>query len=252
MSEPVYAVGDIHGHLDKLKDVHSWIAEDAARLGYSDPKIIHIGDLVDRGPDSKGVIDYMISGHRVGRPWITLKGNHDRMFEWFLEIPSRHDPHLLIGYHWLHDRIGGIETLMSYGVEVPERARLYQIAAQARTAVPDTHTNYLRSLPLSHRHENLLFVHAGIRPGVPLDEQDEEDLVWIRDEFQVDTRDHGALIIHGHTPISEVTHYGNRINIDTGAAYGKDLSAIVIEGNRVMQITSDGRTDIRRTGKASQ
>ena len=248
MPDPIYAVGDVHGHLEKLIALHGWIARDAARLGISDPCIVHVGDLVDRGPDSRGVIDYMIRGAQAHRPWITLKGNHDRMFEWFLERPPRHDPHLLIGHHWLHERLGGMETLRSYGIGVPAQARLVHVAAEARQKVPEAHRRYLQSLALWHVAGGVIFVHAGIRPGVPLGDQDEEDLLWIRDAFHADTRDHGMLVVHGHTPVPRITHYGNRINIDTGAAYGDALSAIVIDGDEILEIGEDGRREICRSG----
>ncbi len=119
-----YAIGDIHGHLDKLQAAHALIAEDRARCGDMDAPVVHIGDLVDRGPDCKGVVQYLIDGQARGENWVVLKGNHDRMMEMFLREHPMVDTQLLIDHNWLHPRIGGIETLASYGVEVPEDPHL--------------------------------------------------------------------------------------------------------------------------------
>lgn len=242
--ERVYAVGDIHGHLDKLQAVHGLIAEDRAGCGDQNAPVVHIGDLVDRGPDVKGVIDHLIDGQARGENWIILKGNHDRMMEMFLRDPPMVDTQLLVDYNWLHPRIGGIETLASYGVEVPEGIRTYQLHPKVRAAVPVAHQEFLRDLPSHHQIADLFFAHAGIRPGVALDDQTEDDLIWIRKPFYESMADHGALIIHGHTPVKDVTHYGNRVNIDTGAGHGKILSAVVIEGRDVWRLTSEGRVHV--------
>lgn len=242
--ERVYAVGDIHGHLDKLQAVHALIADDRAACGDQNAPVVHIGDLVDRGPDAKAVIDLLIDGQARGENWIVLKGNHDRMMEMFLRDPPMVDTQLLIDYNWLHPRIGGIETLASYGVEVPEGIRTYQLHPRARAAVPVAHRAFLRNLPSYHQIGDLFFAHAGIRPGVALVDQTEDDLIWIRKEFHISDADHGALIVHGHTPVKAVTHYGNRVNIDTGAGHGKTLSAVVIEGRDVWLLTPTGRVAI--------
>ncbi len=241
----VYAIGDIHGHLDKLKSAHALIAEDRARCGDTDATIVHVGDLVDRGPDSRGVIDYLMDGQARGENWVVLKGNHDRMAALFLREYPMVDRMLLHDHNWLHARIGGVETLASYGVDVPAGIRTYQLHAAALSAVPQTHRSYLDTLPAMHHVGDLCFVHAGIRPGVALAEQTEDDLIWIRGEFHNSAADHGPLIVHGHTPVDEVTHYGNRLNIDTGAGHGKDIAAVVIEGREAWQLSGAGRQEIR-------
>ncbi len=236
----IYAVGDIHGHLDKLRQVHEWIVEDRARYGGEDI-VVHIGDLVDRGPNSSGVVDWLQTGVAAGRPWIVLKGNHDRLMLYYLQQPSRRDPRLFDGLTWLHPRLGGLATLASYGVDDSGQHER-ELHEQARAAVPAAHVAFLAGLDTVFCTESVVFVHAGIRPGVALNEQAEEDLVWIREPFLSDTRDHGRLVIHGHTVVDKVTHYGNRIDIDTGAGFGGPLSVIVVEGREVWQLTDAGRT----------
>ncbi|MGH1370101.1 MAG: metallophosphoesterase [Maritimibacter sp.] len=239
-----YAIGDIHGHLDKLTAAHALIEADRAAHGTVDAPIIHIGDLCDRGPDTKGVLDYLIAGHERGENWVTLKGNHDRLMEWWFEDFPRHDPFLLVGYHWLHAKIGGMETLASYGVVFPERTRTQVAHEMARETVPQAHINFVANLPLQYRLGDLFFCHAGIRPGVALEDQDEMDLLWIREEFHESKADHGAFVIHGHTPVETVEHHGNRLNIDTGAAFGKALSVVVIDGRNVWRLTQEGRINV--------
>lgn len=240
----VYAIGDVHGHLDKLKSAHALIAEDRVRCGDMDALIVHVGDLVDRGPDSRGVIQYLMDGQARGENWVVLKGNHDRMAALFLRDIPMVDHMLLYDFNWFHSRIGGVETLASYGVEVPEGIRTYQLHAAALAAVPKAHRDYLEGLPVMHRVGDLCFVHAGIRPGVALEDQVEDDLIWIRQEFHNSNADHGPLIVHGHTPVDEVTHYGNRLNIDTGAGHGKAIGVVVIEGRVAWLLGAGGRKDV--------
>ena len=241
---PIYAIGDIHGHLAKLQEVHGWIAEDRRRTGAADAPVVHVGDLVDRGPDSAGVIAFLQSGLAEGEPWITLKGNHDRMFTNFLDEPDGQDSGLRVRLHWLDPRLGGGTTLRSFGVKGINARPIRDIHADALGLVPDEVRDFLRDLPLTFQWDEALFVHAGIRPGRPLVDQVEDDLVWIRDEFLNDTRDHGALIVHGHTPVERATHYRNRLNIDSGAAYGGPLTAVAIEGRKVWRVGPDGRMPI--------
>lgn len=244
MTQTIYAIGDIHGDLDQLLEAHNRISTDLDSRKIEDYKIVHVGDLVDRQPDSKGVLDHMISGHERGEPWVTLKGNHDRLFLWFLEDAERKDPVLRPDYTWLHPRMGGRDTLRSYGVEVPENYDLKALEKEAQAAVPVAHRSFLESLPNSLETRHFFFVHAGIRPDVPLTQQVEDDLIWIRNDFLDDTREHPKIIVHGHTPVEDVTHYGNRINIDTGAAWGEKLSTIVIEGTEVSLLDGSGRVPL--------
>ncbi|MEL6292799.1 MAG: metallophosphoesterase family protein [Pseudomonadota bacterium] len=242
MSGPIYAVGDIHGYTDELERALELIERD----GGANAETIFVGDYVDRGPDSAGVLDILIEGQAEGRNWITLKGNHDRLFEWFMEDPPRNDPHLLVGLHWFHERIGGLETMGSYGVSLKKQMRLKELHTEARENVPQSHVDFLRSLPLKHETPDLFFVHAGIRPGIDLDAQEEEDLLWIRTPFHRETRAHPKLIIHGHTPVDHATHYGNRVNLDSGAGYGSPISVAVFEGTQSWVLTANGRQKIRR------
>lgn len=243
-----YAIGDIHGYLDKLEAAHRLIAADRATTGDSTAPVVHIGDLVDRGPDSRGVIDFLMRGIAGGAPWIVLKGNHDRMFARFLGDPDSHDPGLREGLHWIDPRLGGGTTLASYGVEGAGERLLFDLHEEALAVVPRTHVAFLAGLKPHYRRGSALFVHAGIRPGVPLERQTEDDLLWIRRDFLDDTSEHGMLVVHGHTPVDAATHYGNRLDIDTGAGYGRSLTAVVIEGDLVWQLTADGRAPILPPG----
>lgn len=240
----IYAIGDIHGHLDLLKSAHDLIAADQARHGAA--PVVHIGDLVDRGPDSRGVIEFLIAGQAEGRDWVVLKGNHDRMFTLYLTDMKAHDPGLRPDLSWLHPRLGGAQTLASYGVRAPGDRPLAPVFADAQAAVPQAHRDWLQARPSLHVLGDLIFAHAGIRPGVALADQTETDLVWIRHDFLSDPRDHNGLVIHGHTAIDHATHYGNRINIDSSAAYGGPLSAVVIEGREGFLLTPTGRQPLPR------
>ena len=235
----LYAIGDIHGHLKLLKAAHELIDQDMAQHGPG--RIVHVGDLVDRGPDSRGVIDYLMQGQARGEDWVVLKGNHDRMFTRFVKDPAEQDPGLRPEYSWLHPRLGGVATLASYGVAKAADRPVDKVHADARAAVPAEHLAYLDGLPTSHQAGEAVFVHAGLRPGVALDRQTETDLLWIRDIFLVEVESFGPLVVHGHTVVPEATHYGNRVNIDSGAAYGGPLSAVVIEGREAALLTPNGR-----------
>ncbi len=245
-----YAIGDIHGQLAKLKQVHDLIAADRERVGDDTAPVVHIGDLPDRGPDTNGVLAFLMAGITDGAPWVVLKGNHDRMFDWFLLPEPKRDHRMRIEFEWPHPRIGGLETLASYGVDISAGRSFEDLHRDAVAAVPQTHKAFLAGLPTTYQIEDLFFCHAGIRPGVSFDKQTEDDLLWIRQEFYDSDADHGALIIHGHTPLDVVTHFGNRVNIDTGAGYGKDLSAIVIEGRDVFLLTEMGRVPVPPQGAA--
>lgn len=240
----IYAIGDIHGDLVQLEEAHRRIARDLAAQGVADYEVVHVGDLVDRREDSCGVINFLMAGIARGEPWIALKGNHDRLFQKFLDNPVRKDPVLRPDYTWLHVRMGGRDTLASYGVAYSDD--ISDLHARALKAVPAEHRRFLRELPLFHEAGNYLFVHAGIRPGIPLSDQTEDDLIWIRDEFLEFEGKHPWIVVHGHTPADEVEHQGNRLNIDTGAAWGHRLSTVVIEGDDVMLLTAEGRAGLAR------
>lgn len=186
----------------------------------------------------------LASGQQQGKNWTFLKGNHDRMFEWFMQEPLRDDPYLMVELYWLHQRLGGDTTLASYGVDASGRRRKKDVHADALAAVPQSHLDFLADLELSYQHEDLFFAHAGIRPKIPLGKQIEEDLLWIRQEFHDHTEAFPKLIVHGHTPVDQATHYGNRVNLDTGAGYGKPLTAAVFEGTDCWLLTDQGRVPL--------
>jgi len=240
MPHPIYAIGDIHGQMHELDQALTRIASD----GGKDAHIVFLGDYTDRGSDSRAVLDTLIEGQKAGRNWTFLKGNHDRMFEWFMQEPLRHDPYLIVELYWLHGRLGGDKTLASYGVDSGGTRREKDVYADARAAVPQAHIDFLSGLTLTHETEELFFVHAGIRPMVPLADQIEEDLIWIRREFHDHYDAHPKLIVHGHTPVDNATHYGNRVNLDTGAGYGKPLTTAVFEGDHAWTLTSNGRVTL--------
>lgn len=218
--EPViYAIGDVHGRDDLLERLYGLILADAGRR-YPDRarRIVHLGDYVDRGPGSAQVIDRVMAG-LPGFNSICLKGNHEDMMLSCLETGRHWETEL-----WLAN--GGRKTLESYGLRDPER---HHDVEAAREAVGEHHWNWLKSLKPSHREHGWFFVHAGIDPGRPLDEQDEKDLLWIRYAFLNSTADHGACIVHGHTPVNAPEVRPNRINLDTGAYYSGHLTCGVFD-----------------------
>lgn len=245
MTHPIYAIGDIHGDLIQLKRVISWIEADFQRHAADTYQVVFIGDLVDRREDSRGVIEYIIDGLDAGEPWIVLKGNHDRMFSLFLEENGAQDPILRKDLTWLHPRLGGDTTLRSYGIDATEDSDPQELHAEALGKVPAHHRRFLADLPISFETDDLFFAHAGVNPEFGLDNQTEDDLIWIRKPFHEHTKPYSKLVIHGHTPVDLVTHYGNRINIDTGAAYGGVLSAIVLEGRKAWELLEAGRKELR-------
>lgn len=237
MTQQIYAIGDIHGQLSELRRVLALIDAD----GGSNAQVVFLGDYTDRGPDSRGVLDCLIDGKAEGRNWSFILGNHDRMFRMFLESPPQNDPYMMVELYWLHPRLGGDTTLASYGVDAKGTRRVKDVHADALKAVPQAHRDFLHSLSLYETRGPWMFVHAGIRPGIPISEQTEEDLIWIRKEFHKDTRQHPSVIVHGHTPVDAATHYGNRINLDSGAGYGKPLSVAVFDGTECYLLTESGR-----------
>ncbi len=220
----IYAVGDIHGCLVELDALLAKIVEDAAGFD-GERQLVFLGDYVDRGPDSKGVLDRLLALPEGFKPQYII-GNHDRTLLDFLDNPS-------LFRDWRD--FGGRETLMSYGV-VPPRFDNDEAYTQARDALrsvmPQSHLDFLSSLPYSVTIGSYHFVHAGIRPGVALDRQAPEDLLWIRDEFLLSNVDHGVVVVHGHTPMEEPVKQSNRISVDTGAYATGRLTAAVLEGTQ--------------------
>lgn len=244
----IYAIGDIHGQLDLIKRVHARVADDIAKYAVSGAKILHIGDLVDRGPDSAGVVQYLLDLHRNAPDMITLKGNHDRMFVTFVQNGGAQDPRLRRDLDWLHERLGGRDTLASYGASAADLSEPASALEAALDKVPPEHLAFLDALPDHYEGPHHFFAHAGIRPGVPFAAQTEDDLVWIRQEFLEDTRSHPKPVVHGHTPVKTVEHHGNRIAIDTGAAYGGPLSVVALGEEGAFELGPKGRIELRPMG----
>lgn len=259
----IYAIPDIHGQSAKLHEALDRVARD----GGPDAPVVFLGDYTDRGPDSRGVIDTLIAGQADGKPWTCLMGNHDRMFLRFVTEGDEHDAGIASGKSWMNPSLGGtttlasyglvpgtgpaflrspdngLETLVSYGLEDGEFGA-QELVMRAREAVPQAHLNFLATLPLWHVHDGLVFVHAGIRPGVAMQAQAEDDLLWIRNGFLDDSRDHGALVVHGHTALDAPVHHGNRVNLDGGAGYGRDLAPAVFEDGACWLLTPKGRAPL--------
>ncbi len=235
---PVYALGDVHGRLDALRAAHRLIAAD----GGQDARIIPLGDLIDRGPDSPGVIDHLMNGQAQGRDWQVVKGNHDNKLPRFIEDPGWIDPGPSTENTWTGDqRNGAAETLAAYGIRDAYDRPLEEIHAEALTKIPRDHVQWLDGLVPNILHPaGYLFVHAGIRPGVDLAAQSRVDMMWIRKPFLESHADHGALVVHGHTAIKRATHYGNRLNLDSGAGYGGPISAVRLDRDGVWLLTDQG------------
>jgi len=240
MTDTIYAVGDIHGHLNQLDRALALIAAD----GGPEAEVVFLGDLVDRGPDSRGVIDRLMQGQAAGRPWRVLRGNHDDMFRRFLHGGVVNNARIKSGLTWTHPRLGGLATLASYGIAAGEGTPESALFDAARGAVALDHLAYLDSLPRRIEQGELLFVHAGIRPGVPLAAQDPEDLLWIRGAFLDDPRPHPWLVVHGHTALEYPRHFGNRIDLDGGAGYGRPVVPAVFEGRDCWLLSDAGRVPL--------
>jgi serine/threonine protein phosphatase 1 len=220
----LYAIGDIHGRLDLLERMIEAIRRDAREHG-GDSLTITLGDYVDRGPKSRDVIDRLIANPFPGR-YVALKGNHEALMLSFLDDPRG-------GAHW--HRLGGLETLRSFDIRERDMAKA---AAQLRAALNPAQMTFLNSLQLSLSVGGYFFCHAGVRPGVALDAQSEEDLLWIRGEFLDSEVDFGKIVVHGHTPVVEPQVKANRINVDTGAFTTGKLTCLVLEDGRHRFITA--------------
>lgn len=218
----IYAIGDVHGCDAALAGVHELIERDIARRPPEDWRIIHLGDYIDRGPDSRAVIERLIGRLARGRCYC-LRGNHEQMAIDVLLDGAERALDL-----WLMN--GGVETLANYGVRPPPGITAGELRRAMLETIPAAHQQFLLALPHVVRFGDYAFVHAGIRPGLPLAEQRASDLVWIREPFLSDGRDHGPVIVHGHTPVGAVEASANRINLDTGAVFGGSLTCLVLDG----------------------
>jgi serine/threonine protein phosphatase 1 len=218
----IYAVGDIHGRLDLLNDLLTRIDTDLLLRPAVRPVTVFLGDYIDRGSWSRGTIDRLIE-HSETHESVFLKGNHEA-----IAIKCLSDRNLFD--QWL--RLGGLETLVSYGVPAATLASGKQIAelqSAFHSALPQTHFRFFRDLQNSFMCGDFFFAHAGVKPKVDLKLQKEADLLWIRQEFLLSNYDFGKIIVHGHTPTSEIEVGSNRINIDTGAFATDRLTCLVIQ-----------------------
>ncbi len=221
----VYAVGDIHGRADLLEELHRLMLADAKRRR-ARTVVVYLGDYVDRGPRSRDVIDLLLAQPLPGFEAVHLRGNHEDMMLGFLDDPS-------LAEMWCHN--GGAATMQSYGVDAQrlggaEEAPLIDLQRDFARRLPQAHRAFLEDLAPSHREGDYFFVHAGVRPGVPLDRQNLADMLWIRDPFLDSRRDHGKVVVHGHSIVARPEVRKNRIGIDTGAFYSGRLTCLVLEG----------------------
>jgi serine/threonine protein phosphatase 1 len=211
----IYAIGDIHGCLDRLIRLLDLVNPDLDRH-----LLVFVGDYVDRGPDSSGVVDYIIDLKKKYNPEniICLMGNHERMFLNFLQ--GHEEMFFLLN--------GGRETLISYwGNQWERRER----------RLPPGHAHFFETLKFYYETDDYIFVHGGLRPGLPLAGQREEDLLWIRKEFILSECDFGRRVIFGHTPVRTPLILPNKIGIDTGAVYGNKLTCILLPEEKFFSVT---------------
>lgn len=200
------AVGDIHGCLMQLEALMAQV------VPRPDDQFIFLGDYIDRGPESHGVIDYLIEFGRTFPNTIFLRGNHDQMFVDYLD---GHEPTLFL-------MNGGLKTLSSY-----------QLSGE--WPISTSHRNFFEALRNIYETEEFIFVHAGLRPGVPLEDQDDIDLLWIRRDFIGSEYDWGKTVVYGHTPHEKPLFAGNRIGLDTGCVYGHQLTCCDVRTRQTWQ-----------------
>ena len=228
----VYAIGDIHGRLDLLDGLLARIEADIRDRPADKVLQVFLGDYIDRGPSSCQTIDRLIA-HGGQHEALFLKGNHEAIAVRCLRDPS-------VFEQWT--RLGGIETLASYGISI-DRLRdgrpIAELQSAFHEALPAAHFRFFRDLQLSFTCGDFFFVHAGVKPKVELLHQKENDLLWIREEFLNSSEDFGKIIVHGHTPTREIQVMPNRINIDTGAFATDRLTCLAIEGSELLVIDTN-------------
>jgi serine/threonine protein phosphatase 1 len=200
--ERIYAIGDIHGCFDQLKALMDTLPIQSGR-----DKLVFVGDYIDRGPESYAVVQYLIQLRYRFPTVVFLKGNHEEMLENYLEGTDR--------FTYLLN--GGQQTLDDY---------LRRAGSVQNRAIPEAHLAFFKSLALFHQTEDYIFVHAGLRQDLPLEEQRVEDMLWIREQFVSSRHDFGKKVIFGHTPFPEPLVESNKIGIDTGAVYGNRLTCV--------------------------
>jgi serine/threonine protein phosphatase 1 len=221
----IYAIGDVHGRADLLDQVLLRIDRHQAALPAVRPVEVFLGDYIDRGPASRQVLNRLIA-RSWGGETVFLNGNHETFIGGFLNDPTTLD-------EWRYN--GGLETLLSYGLMPSVRidlAEQMRLAAALRQALHESHRLFLGRLESSFTCGYFFFVHAGVRPGIPLTKQRQEDLLWIREDFLLYETDFGKIVVHGHTPVHEPDIRPNRINIDTGAYATGRLTCLMLEDDR--------------------
>lgn len=232
----IYAIGDVHGRLDLLERLYTLIDKDLSTRPVGDFRLIHLGDYIDRGSDSAGVIQTLVDLTSADKRILAIAGNHDSAFLEFMVNPDCNN---------LFARFGGVETAISYGIAADFTTQ--QLAIRSRDGlakvVPWSHFDFLAALPYSVSFGDYFFCHAGIRPSVDLDAQTPDDLAWIRQDFLRHTGLYAKVIVHGHTPGDSVAMFANRVNVDTGAYFSGRLSAVVLEGaeKRVIEAVGSER-----------
>ncbi len=225
----IYAIGDVHGRADLLQSLLTVIDADLARSAPERAIQVFLGDYVDRGPDSRAVIDLLIERSK-SHETVCLKGNHEVFLLEVLKDPARLE-------EWR--RYGGLLTLVSYGINPtmnPTPEQQIELIEGLRQALPPEHLSFLQQLRPSFACGDFFFAHAGVKPGVALERQKEEDLLWIREEFLEFERRFGKYVVHGHTPVSVPDIRSNRINIDTGAYATGNLTLLTIQGDSLLAI----------------
>lgn len=219
----IYAIGDVHGCYDLLARIHRQIIAEIEQDAPADWRIIHLGDYVDRGPQSREVLDFLAKATAHDPRMIALMGNHDEGFLDFLANPT--EARLFLDY-------GGLETAASYGVvlDASSRGAIFESHRQLLSAMPEKHLAFLHGLKRHAEFGDFFFCHAGVRPEVALADQDPHDLIWIRREFLDHPGLHDKVVVHGHTPHNQPQVMANRVNVDTMAYDTGRLTALVVDG----------------------
>ena len=240
----IYAIGDVHGRRDLLEQLIASVRAHAAGAAPAQNVLVLLGDYIDRGPDSKGVIDVLLGLDLPGWEKVFLRGNHDQALLDFLRDP---------GFYRAWRSYGAPETLLSYGVKPPlfdDDAEFVKASDALTEKLPAAHLDFLRGLANTHEEGDYFFVHAGVRPGIPLDRQMQEDLLWIREDFLNSTRSFGKLVVHGHTPTERPVRRANRLGLDTGAHATGCLTAAVLEGESCVFLSTSPALAARDTDAA--
>lgn len=220
MPAVTYAVGDVHGCLSLYRRLEDKLVEDATRV-IGSKLIVLLGDIIDRGPESAGMVDHLLKPSPAGFERLCLLGNHEEMMLYYFDEPAAHQA-------WLS--YGGCETLKSYGIQ-PDPSHSWEIPARRmqllmQSHIPEQHLRFLKSLPLYLSLPEYYLVHGGIDPRKPLENQSRQDLLWIRLEERLESVAVEKTVVHGHTPVSVAKQIGWRIPVDTGAFFSGVLSAV--------------------------